>query len=136
VIIEHPTQATTARLVFPDGFLWGAATASYQIEGAAAEDGRTPSIWDTFCDMPGRVVNGDNGDVACDHYHRYADDVAMMADLGLKAYLFSIAWPRVQPGGRGPANERGLDFYRRLVDELLGHGIEPWVTLYHWDLPQ
>lgn len=134
MIIEQPT--TTAALVFPEGFLWGAATASYQIEGAVTEDGRTASIWDTFSHTPGRVVGGDTGDVACDHYHRYADDVAMMSKLGLKAYRFSIAWPRVQPGGRGPANQRGLDFYRRLVDELLDHSIQPWVTLYHWDLPQ
>jgi beta-glucosidase len=134
VIIEQPT--TTAARVFPDGFLWGAATASYQIEGAVTEDGRTASIWDTFSHTPGRVVGGDNGDVACDHYHRYADDVAMMSKLGLSAYRFSIAWPRVQPGGRGPANQAGLDFYRRLVDELLDHNIQPWVTLYHWDLPQ
>ena len=123
-------------LVFPPDFLWGAATAAYQIEGAADEDGRTPSIWDTFSHTPGRVVEGHTGDVACDHYHRMADDVRLMAELGLKSYRFSLAWPRVQPGGSGPANQAGLDFYRRLVDELLAHDIEPWVTLYHWDLPQ
>jgi beta-glucosidase len=120
----------------PADFLWGVATAAYQIEGAAAEDGREPSIWDTFARTPGRVRGGDTGDVACDHYHRYRDDVRLMADLGVKAYRFSVSWPRVQPGGQGPANPAGLDFYRRLVDELLDHGIQPWLTLYHWDLPQ
>ena len=123
-------------LHFPTGFLWGAATAAYQIEGAAAEDGRTPSIWDTYSHTPGRVRNGDTGDIAADHYHRFRDDVALMAELGLKAYRFSVSWPRVQPTGRGPAVERGLDFYRNLVDELLGAGITPVATLYHWDLPQ
>jgi beta-glucosidase len=120
---------------FPADFLWGAATAAYQIEGAVSEDGRGPSIWDIFSHTPGRTRDGDTGDVATDHYHRFADDVALMADLGLKSYRFSVSWPRVQPGGRGPANQRGLDFYRRLVDEVLAAGIEPWVTLYHWDLP-
>jgi beta-glucosidase len=120
----------------PAGFLWGAATAAYQVEGAVTEDGRGPSIWDTFGHTPGRVAGGDTGDVAVDHYHRYPGDVALMADLGLNSYRFSVAWPRIQPDGRGAANQRGLDFYRRLVDELLAHGIEPWVTLYHWDLPQ
>ncbi|MET9243494.1 GH1 family beta-glucosidase [Nonomuraea sp. NPDC003709] len=123
-------------LPFPQGFLWGAATAAYQVEGAVAEDGRTASIWDTFGHTPGRVLDGDTGDIACDHYHRYAGDVALMARLGLSAYRFSVSWPRVQPGGWGRANQRGLDFYRRLTDELLDRGIEPWVTLYHWDLPQ
>jgi beta-glucosidase len=121
---------------FPRGFRWGAATAAYQIEGAVGVDGRGKSIWDTFSHQPGRIAGGDTGDVACEHYHRYRDDVALMARLGLTAYRFSIAWPRVQPGGRGPANAKGLDFYQRLVDELLAAGIEPWVTLYHWDLPQ
>ncbi|MFE7627581.1 GH1 family beta-glucosidase [Streptomyces sp. NPDC057509] len=121
---------------FPTGFLWGAATAAYQVEGAAAEDGRTPSIWDTFSRTPGKVRNGDTGDIAADHYHRYRDDVALMKQLGLKAYRFSISWSRVQPTGRGPAVERGLDFYRKLVDELLEAGITPVATLYHWDLPQ
>ncbi|WP_346534232.1 GH1 family beta-glucosidase [Micromonospora sp. DPT] len=120
----------------PPAFRWGVATSSYQIEGAVAEDGRTPSIWDTFCRVPGAVANGDHGDVACDHYHRMPQDVALIADLGLDTYRFSVAWPRVQPGGRGPANPAGLAFYDRLVDELLGRGIDPWVTLYHWDLPQ
>jgi len=123
-------------LTFPPGFVWGAATASYQIEGAAQEDGRTPSIWDTFSHTPGKTLGGDTGDVACEHYHRYREDVGLMKDLGVNAYRFSVAWPRVQPGGSGPANAKGLDFYRRLVDELLANDITPWVTLYHWDLPQ
>jgi beta-glucosidase len=121
---------------FPDGFVWGAATASYQIEGAASEDGRGPSIWDTFSRTPGKVFAGHTGDVACDHYHRYVDDVAMMAELGLASYRYSISWPRIQPDGTGPVNTRGLDFYDRLTDELIGQGIDPVVTLYHWDLPQ
>ncbi|MEV6205911.1 GH1 family beta-glucosidase [Kitasatospora sp. NPDC051914] len=121
---------------FPPGFTWGAATAAYQIEGAAAEDGRTPSIWDTFSHTPGKVANGDTGDIAVDHYHRFREDVRMMADLGLTAYRFSLSWPRIQPTGRGPAVERGLDFYRALTDELLANGITPVATLYHWDLPQ
>jgi beta-glucosidase len=121
---------------FPEGFVWGAATAAYQIEGAARDDGRGPSIWDTFSRTPGRVFSGHTGDVACDHYHRYADDVAIMAELGLRAYRFSISWPRIRPDGTGPVNPAGLDFYDRLVDELRGHGITPFVTLYHWDLPQ
>ncbi|MGI5213160.1 GH1 family beta-glucosidase [Plantactinospora sp. CA-290183] len=121
---------------FPEGFVWGAATAAYQIEGAARDDGRGPSIWDTFSRTPGKVYAGHTGDVACDHYHRYPQDVAMMADLGLAAYRFSIAWPRIKPDGSGPVNPRGLDFYDRLVDELRGRGIDPIITLYHWDLPQ
>jgi beta-glucosidase len=121
---------------FPEGFVWGAATAAYQIEGAARDGGRGPSIWDTFSRTPGKVFAGHTGDVACDHYHRYADDVALMAELGLQAYRFSVSWPRIQPDGSGPVNPAGLDFYDRLVDELRGHGIEPIVTLYHWDLPQ
>ncbi|NUR48285.1 MAG: beta-glucosidase [Hamadaea sp.] len=126
----------TSNSDFPADFLWGAATASYQIEGAVAEGGRTPSIWDTFSHTPGRTVNGDTGDVACDHYHRVGEDVALMAKLGLKAYRFSTSWSRIQPHGRGPVNPEGIAFYSRLVDELLDHGIQPWVTLYHWDLPQ
>ncbi len=121
---------------FPDGFVWGAATASYQIEGAVTEDGRLPSIWDTFSHTPGRTDNGDTGDVACDHYHRYAEDVALMADLGLQADRFSVAWPRIVPTGSGEPNSAGLDFYDRLVDALVARDIEPIVTLYHWDLPQ
>ncbi|GHE94667.1 beta-glucosidase [Streptomyces longispororuber] len=127
---------TDARLRFPPGFLWGAATAAYQIEGGVREDGRTPSIWDTFSHTPGKVLGGDTGDVACDHYHRWREDVRLLAELGLTAYRFSVSWPRVQPTGRGPAVQRGLDFYRALVDELLAHGITPALTLYHWDLPQ
>ncbi len=123
-------------LSFPPGFIWGAATAAYQIEGAANADGRGPSIWDTFCRLPGRVRRGDTGDVACDAYHRYREDVALMSALGLGAYRFSVSWPRVQPGGSGPVNQKGLDYYRALVDELAEHGIDPVVTLYHWDLPQ
>ena len=122
--------------VFPADFLWGSATASYQIEGAAREDGRTPSIWDTFCRTPGKVYQGDNGDVACDHYHRWADDLDLMSELGLQAYRFSVSWSRVQPTGRGPAVQRGLDFYRALADGLLERNITPAITLYHWDLPQ
>ncbi|MFF3498326.1 GH1 family beta-glucosidase [Streptomyces sp. NPDC003247] len=121
---------------FPSAFLWGAATSAYQIEGAVREDGRTPSIWDTFSHTPGKTAGGEHGDIAVDHYHRYRDDVALMAELGLSAYRFSVSWPRVQPTGRGPAVQVGLDFYRRLVDELLSKGIKPAITLYHWDLPQ
>ncbi|HEY5664353.1 MAG TPA: GH1 family beta-glucosidase [Ilumatobacter sp.] len=120
---------------FPDGFLWGAATASYQIEGAAREAGRGPSVWDDFSHRPGNVLNGDTGDVACDHYHRVEADVALMAELGIQSYRFSIAWPRVQPEGRGRVNDEGIAWYSRLVDLLLGHGIVPCPTLFHWDLP-
>ncbi len=130
-----PVASPAAEVRFPTGFLWGAATASYQIEGAVAEDGRTPSVWDTFCRQPGAVRGGDHGDVACDHYHRMPEDVALMAALNLDAYRFSTAWPRVRPDGGAP-NRAGVDFYARLVDELLGRGITPWLTLYHWDLPQ
>jgi beta-glucosidase len=120
----------------PPSFRWGVATSAYQIEGATGEDGRGQSIWDTFCRVPGAVDNGETGDVACEHYHRMPEDVALMQDLGIDTYRFSVAWPRVQPGGRGPVNPAGIGFYDRLVDELLGRGIDPWVTLYHWDLPQ
>ncbi|MEU8007991.1 GH1 family beta-glucosidase [Catellatospora sp. NPDC049111] len=126
----------TAAVRFPAGFRWGAATASYQIEGAAADDGRSPSIWDTFARTPGKVFEGHSGDVACEHYFRYREDVALMKQLGLGTYRFSVAWPRIKPDGSGPVNSRGLDFYDRLVDELLDKGIDPMVTLYHWDLPQ
>ncbi|GAA1467294.1 beta-glucosidase [Microbacterium thalassium] len=129
-----PMTATAAR-AFPSEFLFGAATAAFQIEGAANEDGRTDSIWDAFCRVPGAVINADNGDVACDHYHRYRDDVALMKDMGLQTYRFSTSWSRVRPDG-GALNPAGVDFYKRLVDELLGAGILPWLTLYHWDLPQ
>lgn len=121
---------------FPKGFLWGSATASYQVEGAVNEDGRGPSIWDTFSHIPGKVVNNATGDVADDHYHRYKEDVQLMKALGVKAYRFSIAWPRVFPQGAGMPNPKGLDFYNRLVDELLANDIKPFATLYHWDLPQ
>ncbi|QKW39842.1 beta-glucosidase [Actinomadura sp. NAK00032] len=120
----------------PEGFRWGVATAAYQIEGAVDEDGRGPSTWDTFAHTPGRVRDGHTGDVACDHYHRWPEDVALMSGLGVGAYRFSIAWPRVQPSGSGPVNAKGLDFYDRLVDGLLAAGISPAATLYHWDLPQ
>ena len=120
---------------FPENFLFGAATAAYQIEGAAFEDGRTASIWDAFSRVPGAVINGDTGDIACDHYHRYADDVALMTQLGLQTYRFSTSWSRVRPDG-GAVNAKGVDFYKRLVDELLDADILPWLTLYHWDMPQ
>ncbi|WP_329108610.1 GH1 family beta-glucosidase [Micromonospora sp. NBC_01699] len=126
----------TNELIFPSTFLWGAATAAYQIEGAATEGGRTPSIWDTFSHTPGLTIQGHTGDVACDHYHRFRDDIKLMAELGLKSYRFSLSWTRIQPGGVGRVNPEGVDFYQRLVDDLLEHDIEPWVTLYHWDLPQ
>ena len=118
------------------GFRWGVSTSAYQIEGATGADGRTDSIWDTFCRRPGAIADGSTGDVACDHYHRMPADVALIASLGVDTYRFSVSWPRAQPGGRGPANAAGLAFYDRLVDELLAHGIDPWLTLYHWDLPQ
>ncbi|QDB80049.1 beta-glucosidase [Georgenia wutianyii] len=119
-----------------EDFRWGAATAAYQVEGAAGEDGRGPSIWDTFAHTPGKVLGGDTGDVAADHYHRWQEDVALMAALGLQSYRLSVSWSRVQPGGRGPLNPAGVAFYRRLLDELVAHDIAPVVTLYHWDLPQ
>ncbi len=134
------SPATGGALTFPEGFVWGSATASYQIEGAVAEDGRTPSIWDTFSHTPGKVQDGDDGDVADDHYHRFAEDVALMKSLGLTSYRFSIAWPRITPqvdaDGLGPVNEAGIAFYSRLIDELTAAGISPAATLYHWDLPQ
>jgi beta-glucosidase len=121
---------------FPQGFLWGSATASYQVEGAVHEDGRGPSIWDTFSHTPGKTNNGDTGDVADDHYHRYKEDIQLMKGLGLQTYRFSIAWPRVFPTGTGTPNPKGLDFYNRMLDELLAAGIQPFCTLFHWDLPQ
>jgi beta-glucosidase len=123
------------RYTFPEGFLWGSATSAYQVEGSPLADGAGPSIWQRFAHTPGRTHDGDTGDVACDHYHRFRDDIALMRTLGLKAYRFSVAWARVLPAGRGRVNTAGLDFYERLVDTLLEHGIEPMVTLYHWDLP-
>jgi len=132
------TQATQGddATSFPPGFRWGAATAAYQIEGAVAEDGRGQSIWDTFSHTPGKVRGGDTGDVACDSYHRYREDIGLLVELGVSVYRFSVAWPRIQPGGKGPVNQKGLDFYRALVDELRDHDIAPACTLYHWDLPQ
>jgi len=123
-------------MAFPRDFAWGAATASYQIEGATGEDGRGASVWDSYCRRPGAIFQGQSGDVACDHYHRWQEDVELMREIGLRAYRFSIAWPRVMPEGAGPVNERGLAFYDRLVDALLESGVEPWPTLFHWDYPQ
>lgn len=120
---------------FPKEFIWGTATASYQIEGAWQADGKGPSIWDDFTHTPGRIANGETGDVACDHYHRFQEDVSLMADMGLKAYRFSLSWPRLLPDGRGKPNPQGIRFYSDLIDALLDHHIQPWVTLYHWDLP-
>jgi beta-glucosidase len=133
---EKPAAPPEAARQFPPGFLWGVATSAYQIEGAASEDGKGPSIWDTYAHTPGKIKNGDTGDVANDHYHRYKDDVALMKDLGATAYRFSIPWPRIFPNGTGEPNPKGFDFYSRLVDELLAAGVEPFATLFHWDLPQ
>lgn len=124
------------KLHFPQNFLWGSATASYQIEGAWQEDGKGESIWDRFAHTPGKVLHGATGDVACDHYHRWPEDIALMKELGLRAYRFSIGWPRILPEGTGAVNQKGIDFYSRLVDALLEAGIVPFATLYHWDLPQ
>lgn len=124
------------RYKFPQDFLWGVSSSSYQIEGSHDRDGRRPSIWDTFSHTPGKVQNGDTGDIACDHYNRYKEDVALLRTLGVKAYRFSIAWPRIFPDGKGSPNEKGMQFYRNLVDELIKNDIKPIVTLYHWDLPQ
>src|SRR6266567_4677161 len=121
---------------FPQGFTWGAATAAYQIEGAATADGRAPSVWDTFSRTPGKVRGGDTGDIACDSYHRYREDADLIKSLGLSAYRFSIAWPRILPSGAGKVNQAGLDYYKALLDSLGERGIEPAATLYHWDLPQ
>ena len=120
----------------PSDFVWGVSTSSYQIEGASQADGRGPSIWDAYCKVPGHIANGDTGDTACDHYHRYREDITLMHRLGIQAYRFSVAWPRVLPHGEGPPNEAGLAFYDRLIDGLLTAGIQPWLCLYHWDLPQ
>ncbi len=129
-------NANAYKIVFPNDFVWGVAASAYQIEGAWNEDGRGESIWDRFSHTPGKTLNGETGDTACDHYHRYVEDVALMKELGVKAYRFSTSWPRVLPKGKGNVNSAGLDFYKRLVDELLQAGIEPWVCLHHWDLPQ
>jgi beta-glucosidase len=130
------TTAAPRSLQYPANFLWGCATASYQIEGAAAEDGRTPSIWDTFSHTPGKTFQGDTGDIADDSYHRYKEDVQLLKNLGVKVYRFSMSWSRVFPDATGKANEKGVDYYRRVIDELLNNGIEPYLTLFHWDLPQ
>jgi beta-glucosidase len=129
-------SGSNGSLAFPPGFTWGAATAAYQVEGGATADGRGRSIWDTFSRVPGKVRGGDTGDIACDAYHRYAEDIELMSALGLNAYRFSISWPRVQPGGRGVMNQKGLDYYRALLDGLGERGIAAVATLYHWDLPQ
>src|ERR1700751_3206690 len=121
---------------FPPNFVWGASTASYQIEGAVEEDGRGKSIWDVFSHTPGNVKNGDTGDIACDHYHRWREDIDLVARGNFSAYRFSTAWPRILPSGSGPIEQRGLDFYERLVDGLIAKGLNPWLCLYHWDLPQ
>jgi beta-glucosidase len=131
---DHTDPSSLPRL--PDGFRFGASTAAYQVEGAATEDGRGPSVWDTFCAEPGRILDGSSGEVACDHYHRYAEDVGLMRTLGLDGYRLSVSWSRVQPEGRGRANQAGLAFYDRLVDTVLEAGVRPMVTLFHWDLPQ
>src|SRR5437660_4479734 len=131
-----PKPADKRAAGFPSGFIWGTATSAYQIEGAVKEDGRGQSIWDTFSHTPGKIADGTSGDRANDHYHRYKEDVRLIKELGVKAYRFSIAWPRVFPDGTGTPNPKGLDFYDRLMDELLAAGIEPYATLYHWDLPQ
>jgi beta-glucosidase len=132
---QNKPTPTTHENVFPPDFLWGVATSAYQIEGAAAEDGKGPSIWDDFCRVPGAIADGSNGDVACDHYHRWEQDLDMISGLGVGAYRFSVSWPRVQPTGSGAWNEAGLAFYDRLVDGLLARGIKPLLTLNHWDLP-
>lgn len=124
------------RISFPDGFVWGSATAAFQIEGAWNLDGKGESIWDRFSHTPGKIQTGETGDITCDHYHRYAEDIALMRTLNQQAYRFSVSWPRVVPDGKFAVNTAGLDFYDRLVDKLLANGIDPWVTLYHWDLPQ
>ncbi len=129
-------QSNKSRIEFPPGFLWGTATAAYQIEGAWAEDGKGESIWDRFVHTPGKIRSGETGDVACDHYHRYREDVALMRDMHLTTYRFSISWPRIQPAGAGKPNPKGIDFYDRLIDTLLEAGIRPFPTIYHWDLPQ
>jgi beta-glucosidase len=138
-VVEQPAAGEAAAALaarFPPGFAWGVSTSAYQIEGAADEDGRGPSIWDAFCRQPGRVRGGDHGDVACDHYHRLDEDLDLMASLGVRGYRFSVSWPRVLPDGVGAVNQAGLDFYDRLVDGLLARGIRPLLNLYHWDLPQ
>jgi beta-glucosidase len=133
---EQPDVSQKNILAFPKGFLWGTATASYQVEGGAKEDGRGMTIWDSFSHTPGKILNNDTGDVACDFYHKYKEDIQLIKSLNAKSYRFSIAWSRIFPDGTGTPNQKGLDFYNRMVDELLANGIEPFATLYHWDLPQ
>ena len=133
---DHDLDPGALASRFPPGFVWGFGTSAYQIEGAAAEEGRGPSIWDTFSRVPGAIADGQTGDVACDHYHRFPEDIGLMARIGARAYRFSVSWPRVQPGGTGAGNEPGLEFYDRLVDAVLAAGIRPLVNLFHWDLPQ
>ena len=134
---SHRTQFdASSEAPFPRNFFWGAATSSYQIEGAWKADGKGESIWDRFAHTPGKIKNGDTGDVACDSYHRWKEDIALLRAMNLNSYRFSISWPRIQPSGSGPANSEGVDYYSRLVDALLEARIRPLVTLYHWDLPQ
>src|ERR1700733_4666614 len=133
---QSEPAVSPSRHAFPEGFIWGTATAAYQVEGAVQEDGRGPSIWDTFSHTPGKTFEGQTADVADDFYHRYKEDIALMQRLGVKGFRFSIAWPRVFPQGTGTPNPKGLDFYKRLTDALLAAGIEPFCTLFHWDLPQ
>ena len=135
VQIVDATAASPLKREFPSGFYWGTGTSSYQIEGAWNEDGKGPSIWDTYAHTPGNIKNGDTGDVANDHYHRYKEDVALMKDFGANAYRFSISWPRIIPDGNGAVNQKGIDFYQRLSSLLLENGITPFPTLFHWDLP-
>lgn len=125
-----------SKLTFPEGFMWGASASSYQSEGAWNEDGKGESIWDRFCRTPGNIDNGDTGDVACDFYHFYAQDAQLMRALGLHSQRISISWPRIYPEGTGKINQKGLDFYRRVVDSMLENGVDPFIMLYHWDLPQ
>ena len=133
---ERGAAEDTQTLEFPEGFLWGSATAAYQIEGASSKGGRTPCIWDSFCAVPGKVTNSESGAVACDHYHRFREDVKIMKDLGLPAYRFSVSWSRLLPAGRGEPNPEAVEFYNALIDELIDSGIRPLCTIYHWDLPQ
>ena len=130
------TENYLFKLKFPENFIWGTATSAYQIEGAWNEDGKGPSIWDTFCQKQGNILNNETGNIACDHYHKYTIDIRLLKELGVKAYRFSISWPRILPKGKGEINKAGIQFYTKLIDQLIEYDIEPWVTLYHWDLPQ
>ena len=134
--LDHQRPEDSVPRELPPDFVWGVSTSSYQVEGASTADGRGPSIWDVYSHEPGRIVNDDTGDQACDHYHRYAEDIGLMHRLGVQAYRFSTSWSRVLPLGKGKPNEAGLAFYDRLIDGLLERGIRPWLCLYHWDLPQ